>query len=422
MAILTFAIGLALGLAFCFWQRSRFQRQIERLLAELGNNETDSLSAVSQLRRGIVRLGQQNHQLEAELQSWQNILDRAPWGYLQVNAENQLVYCNPPACQWLQVRDCHPDELPLLLKVVRSYELDRLIEETRSRQEKQTCEWVFHPPYDDAEASDRTEAVTLRGCAFPLREGRVGVFLENRQVIVDLARSRERWVSDLAHELRTPLTSIRLVAEALRDRIDPSMSRWVDRLIPETQRLIDLVQDWLELSQLEIDPGRVLRRNPLELESLVRSVWQTLEPIAARKQLRLDYQQPHPIEIEADESRLYRVFLNLFDNAIRYSPTEGTVRVQVATGDSTVEIDIIDEGQGFAEDDIDRVFNRLYRGDPSRSRSSASPDTSSPPGSSSNGLGLAIVRQIIRAHGGAVSARNHPETGGAWLQINLPYH
>ena len=86
-----------------------------------------------------------------------------------------------------------------------------------------------------------------------------------------------------------------------------------------------------------------------------------------------------------------------------------------------MQIDIIDEGAGFSGNDLPRVFERLYRGDASRYRQPTAENVATLGRSSGSGLGLAIVQQIVQAHGGTVNAQNHPETGGAWLQIHLPY-
>lgn len=363
----------------------------------------------------------------------------APCGFIMVDEENQLLWCNEQARQLLNIDKWEPGQVRLLLELVRSYELDELIERTRHQQQSIEHEWVFHPTYSNAETiakgqsdySDRLipKSLTLRATSWPLPEGEVGVFLENRQPLIELSQTKERWVSDLAHELRTPLTSIRLVVEALQNRLEPPMSRWVERLLPEINRLINLVQDWLELSQLEADSSNKLHRKPLELHALLFSVWHSLEPLTAPKQLSMAYSGPNPLWLEADESRLYRVFLNLLDNSIKYSPLQGVIEVKVhllPTNDTPkfVEVDIIDCGPGFPESDLPHVFERLYRGDPSRKRqpNSVTDSEGKPtPTTNGSGLGLAIVRQIVIAHGGSVTAKNHPETGGAWLKIELPY-
>jgi two-component system, OmpR family, phosphate regulon sensor histidine kinase PhoR len=124
--------------------------------------------------------------------------------------------------------------------------------------------------------------------------------------------------------------------------------------------------------------------------------------------------------IEGDRSRLLQVFVNLFDNAIKYSPTRGIIRLQIdeiqdTSGKSWLQIDVIDAGEGFNEADLPHVFERLFRGDPSRTRSL---ESSAERGT---GLGLSIAREIVRAHGGSIVARNDPDTGSGWIQVTLPH-
>jgi two-component system phosphate regulon sensor histidine kinase PhoR len=124
------------------------------------------------------------------------------------------------------------------------------------------------------------------------------------------------------------------------------------------------------------------------------------------------------------------VFLNLFDNAIKFSHNHQPIRVQVSVQENPttmypwIQIDVIDGGDGFPIKALPFVFERFYRADPSRARESAQQDTDlglTTQLSSGSGLGLAIVQQIIEAHRGKVFAKNHTETGGAWMQILLPW-
>ena len=443
-----FLLGLALGIGFFLWQQRRFQRQLRQMLGSLQTDaSSSSLPLVSRLRREIALANQHREELEEELQIKQRLLQVVPLGYLQVDEENRLLWCNEQARQLLQIDRWEPGQIRLLLELVRSYELDQLIEQTRRRQQPDIREWVFHPPCLDGEAMAGVRSLTLRGSSWPLPEGQVGVFLENRQPLVELSQSRNQWFSDLAHELRTPLTSIRLVAEALQGRIEPPAQRWVEQLLQETNRLINLVQDWLELSNLEKNPSKSLTYQPVELRSLIQSVWQTLEPLAQLRQLCLAYCGPDTVWVKADVARLTQVFLNLFDNSIKHSPPRESIRVEVtrlevenidsdATGEQDslaslatptsrdrcfIQIDIIDSGTGFSESDLPHVFERLYQGDASRHRQQVTTDGSEAlKASSGSGLGLSIVQQIVQAHSGSVKAGNHPETGGAWLQIKLP--
>ena len=424
MTLLAFFLGLAIGIGFWFWQKSQLNKKLLFLLRTFQSEDKEiSLPILPRLRREFAIQQQQRQELQAQLQNWQHLLEIAPLGYLQVDEENQLLWCNEQARQLLGLERWEPGQVRLLLELVRSYELDYLIEQTRERQQPEVREWVFHPPCADAAAMSGLRSLTLRAFSWPLSEGQVGVFLENRQPLVDLSQASDRWVSDLAHELRTPLTSIRLVVENLQAQLELPMRGWVERLVPEVDRLIKLVQTWLELSQLEAKPSKQLSYKPVELRSLIQSVWHTLEPLAQPHHLSLTYSGPE-ICLKADESRLYRMFLNLLDNSIKYSPFQGTIRVAVnllpsQDAPKQVQINIIDSGPGFPEADLPHVFERLYRGDSARARQPVSLEAS--PVSTGSGLGLAIVRQIILSHGGSVKARNHPETGGAWLQVEIPY-
>lgn len=427
MTLLAFLLGLTIGIGFWLWQHTQYRRKLRRLLGSFQTDSSEvSLPLVSLLQRQIALQQQHQEELQEQLQTWKHLLQVAPLGYLQVDEENQLLWCNEQAWQLLGLQKWEPGQMRLLLELVRSYELDQLIEQTREHQQPKVREWVFHPAYTNAAAVVGVQSLTLRASSWPLPEGQVGVFLENQQPLVDFSQARERWFSDLAHELKTPLTSIRLVVETLQEQLEFPMRRWVERLVPEVDRLINLVQSWLELSQLEANPNKQLNRQPVEVRSLIHLVWQSLEPLAQRLHLSLTYSGPETVWLRADESRLYRVFLNLLDNSIKYSPLQGTIHITInllpsENAPKQVQINIIDSGSGFPDSDLPHIFERLYRGDTARARQPASKSRFlSSPVSTGSGLGLAIVWQIVLAHGGSVKGMNHPETGGAWLQVELP--
>ena len=410
--------------------------------------------SVLRLRQAVAASVDAQGALLTDLKTWRHLALAAPIGILQVDEENQLIWCNAQAGQLLSIQPPTSPTRRLLLELVRSYELDQLIEQTRVLRKPCQSDWTFHPVCADPSQLSRQMPRPLRAHSLPLNDGCVGVFLESRQEAVLLAQQRDRWISDVAHELKTPLTSIRLVAETLQIRLEPPLRDWIDRLLNETIRLSSLVQDLLDLSQLEANPHPSLRCKTVDLTKLIQSAWFGLEPLARKKQLQLDYIGPDRLLIQLDGSRMHRVLLNLLDNAIQYSPPQQAIRVQVSlithdhpVPDQLVQLDVIDAGQGFPSDALPYVFDRFYRADPSRSRnhaevevaktyavgkntaasSSASNDhvqtpkeTHAVPASSGSGLGLAIVRQIVEAHQGSVQANNHPETHGGWLQVFLP--
>ena len=423
MLVLGFFLGLAVGIGFWVWQQVQLSRYLGQLLRQ--STRADVVLLLPRVQHDVALVKQQWQNLQQQLQTYEDLLEFAPVGYLQVDEENQLLWCNEQARVMLSLQRWQPGQVRLLLELVRSYELDQIIEQTRDLQHLQVKEWVFHPSYENAAAVLESQSLVLQATCLPLVKGQVGVFLENLQPLLDTNQLRDRALSDLAHELRTPLTSIRLIVETLQDRTKPPLDRWVNRLLQEVDRLINLVQSWLDLTQLEINPTIQLNCQPLEVRSLIASVWETLEPLAQRQQIQLTYSGPDHLWIHADGSRIYQVFLNLLDNSIKFSPSCTTILVETKIisrknkGSLGLEINIIDSGVGFFEADLPYVFERFYRGDKARSRSPVL-ETNSAMTTVGSGLGLAIVRQIVLAHGGSIKAMNHPETGGAWLQVELP--
>ncbi|WP_008310752.1 sensor histidine kinase [Leptolyngbya sp. PCC 6406] len=427
-------LGMTVGGGLGWWLRSRFQARLYRA-APRPNLVARNVSTDAE-------------QMELELRS---LLHQAPIGYLQVDEENQLMWCNGAARRLLGITygNQEPTNTPrLLLEWVRSYELDQLIEQSRLTQTPHEQDWVLNLVSPDPLHPNEGVAYPLRGYSIPLGNGQVGVFLENRQEAVTLMQQRDRWTSDVAHELKTPLTSIRLVAETLRNRVDSSLQSWFDRLLNEILRLSNLVEDLLNLSRLESSGGLGLAPKSTDLPQLIFSAWRSLEPLAQIKQLDIEYDGPPELLVTLDEGLIHRVLINLLDNAIKYSPQGGMILVRTVlpeatadmrtSGSATVQIDVIDQGEGFKETDLPYIFSRFYRADPARARfpatvlgaglagtstggSSSSGDGTGRGGNNSGtGLGLAIVQQIVDAHSGYVTARNHPETGGGWLTLNLP--
>ena len=455
--MVNFLLGLLIGLIFFWWQRSRANTRLATLAKRLSPEISDyPFSSTSQLALAIAQQQQGQQQLEQEIATYRQVLQSAPVSYLQVDDENRFLWCNMQAQQLLGILpEASPNQQKprLLLEVVRSYELDELIEQTRNAAQPCQSDWTFYPVNADPTNLLEQEAYALRGYGLPLPDDHIGIFLENRQESVKLAQQRDRWTSDLAHELKTPLTSIRLVAETLHSRLEPPLQGWVDRLINETVRLSTLVQDLLDLNRGDRHLTATLSLQTIDLVELIHSVWHSLEPLGRKKQLRLHYAGFDRLLIQADPPRMHRLLVNLLDNSIKYSPPHQAIWVRVSldpplseplseplaeASDRQVCLDVIDYGEGFPEKALPHVFERFYRADLSRARSPLAAATS-PGAKGSNGftnqtnstshdwqprgsgLGLAIVRQIVEVHQGSVQASNHPETNGAWLQVRLPW-
>lgn len=346
---------------------------------------------------------------------WEKIVEVAPIGYLQVDRDNRLAVCNQRAATLMGIVNHHQGLIrkPFLLQLIRSYELDHLVEQTRSRSAGSQVDWVFHPAIPDPVNPIPQVGRPIRAHSIYLEQGQIGIFLEDRQEATAIAQQRDRWTSDVAHELKTPLTSIRLVAETIEPRVDPSAKIWVERLLGETARITNLVQDLLELGQMDVGIEPTLNLSVVNIAEVVRSVWKTLEPIASRKKITLKYSGDEQLTALLDESRIYRLLLNLLDNSVKHSPALQCITIITTVVEAKLVIETIDAGDGFPEESLPHIFERFYRVDPSRTRSGLERGGS--------GLGLAIAHQIVQLHKGEIRAKNHPESGGAWITIALPY-
>lgn len=370
--------------------------------------ENTSFAPLSSVRRELKTIYSEKLELEAEVAQWYKILNKSPFGYLRVDADNQLLWCNKAARKLLHLNRWQSGQVRLLLELVRSYELDQLIEQTRQTQRSQTKQWEFYPSQDaQTLAVSQGNPTFMRGSTLPLPNKDVIVFLESQEPLKILKRTQEKLLSDLTHELRTPLTGMRLIAETLEQRHEGLDKKWSQQLVRETNRLYHLVQDWLEISRLASHPHQVLSQQTFDVVALIYETWDTLTPVAEQKQVTLQYAGLEHCTMIGDRDRLTQVFINLLDNGIKYSPVAQPISVQVQQSEGEnkdICIEIFDRGQGFDPEDLPYIFERLYRGDQSRVR-----QTDSTNFSKGSGLGLAIVQQIVTAHGGRSPQKTIPK-------------
>ncbi len=212
-------------------------------------------------------------------------------------------------------------------------------------------------------------------------------------------QSQQRFVSDASHELRAPLTAIQGNLELLRSHHDLAQTDRDEALreaARETQRLGRLVADLLALARA--DAGVSVRQEPVELDALVLEVFRTARQLGPAHQLRLDPFEP--VRTCGDADRLRQLVLILVDNALKYTPAGGVVRIGLAAEAQGACITVADSGSGIAAADLPHVFERFYRADPGRSRD---------PGGT--GLGLAIARWIVEQHSGTITIQSRQEYG-----------
>ena len=172
MFLMGFLLGLAVGLGFWVWQQVHLSLYLEQLLQPL-NSHSRKITNIKlllrpRLQREVSMVNKQQQNLQQLLSMYKELLDFAPLGYLQVDEENQLLWCNQQAQEILYLQRWQPGQVRLLLELVRSYELDQLIEQTRDWQKPQVQEWVFHPPCEDAKVVTELKSLFLRASSLPL--------------------------------------------------------------------------------------------------------------------------------------------------------------------------------------------------------------------------------------------------------------
>ena len=330
----------------------------------------------------------------AQLQAW---IEAAPVGWLSLDAELRIDDINPRAEKLLKLPPTQLTRGRLLTEAVAMPELEAIARLAQAQERPQRVEWVID--------SDALEAYALPG-----EDGWVALLLQSRRSLEAQLEQQERWVSDVAHELKTPLTALLLVGESLASQVEDRHGLLVQRLQRELQRLQELVSDLLELSRLEnLLPREEGRYDQVELRELVEAAWASLRPLAEQRQIELALAGPSPCPARGDGPRLHRALLNLLDNALRYSPDGSAIEVGLRSSGNWWLIDVRDHGSGLSDEDRSHMFERFYRGDPSRVRSQRA----------GSGLGLAIVQQIAVTHGGRIQGRNHPQ-GGTVMELVLP--
>lgn len=220
---------------------------------------------------------------------------------------------------------------------------------------------------------------------------------------------RRQWVADISHELRTPLGVLRGELEALQDGVRPLSADTLDSLHAEVMRLSRLVDDLHELSRADID-ALDIRPQPLRLDTLLRGALENHRQTLTQRGIRLTTDVAENLCLSADEQRMQQVFDNLLTNSRRYTEQGGQLNITLREEQDQARLVVEDSGPGVANADLPRLFDRLYRADRSRNRAQGG-----------SGLGLALCKAIIEAHGGTIHAAHSP-LGGLAIQVSLPLH
>jgi two-component system sensor histidine kinase MtrB len=226
----------------------------------------------------------------------------------------------------------------------------------------------------------------------------------------ELSRMQRRFVSDVSHELRTPLTTVRMAADVIHEArvdFDPVTARSAELLAGQLDRFESLLADLLEISRFDAGAA-ALEAEPIDLREVVRRVIEGAEPLAERKGTRIRVAgDEQPVVAEADARRVERVLRNLVVNAVEHGEGRDVV-VRLAAAGGAVAVAVRDYGVGLKPGEATRVFNRFWRADPARARTTGG-----------TGLGLSIAVEDARLHGGWLQAWGEPG-GGSQFRLTLP--
>ncbi len=242
--------------------------------------------------------------------------------------------------------------------------------------------------------------------------GNPGIILAVRDITEhrSLEKAKTAFVSDFSHELRTPLTTIQSAVgllERARDRLDPLEHRALELADQELKRIRTMVEELLTLAQMDSWKYQ-LEVGPANLSTVVQTAIESVEAKAERFGIGIYFDDAGEHKCICDVQKLYQVFINLLDNAIKYSDPGARVDVEIDEGASSLTVRIRDTGVGIPDEDLTQLFERFYRVDKDRSRATGG-----------SGLGLAISKQIVEMHGGSISVESEVDVGSVF-EVSLP--
>jgi signal transduction histidine kinase len=362
-------------LFFALWRiESRAHRNIER---ELRQFKQEHQGQIDELKASVGAL-------VTTIESSESMLLAVDWNLRVVVANQSATETFGPLV----------DE-PSLISYTQSLQLEQIVIDALELQEGGTLMRVIN-------VADRPHRVMAH-----LDAGIVGLSIADVAEIQRLSRARQDMVANLSHELRTPITSLRLLSDTLRSPAGEEKAiadGLLQKIGAEVDTLEQMVQEMLDLSAIE-SGQQVVRLVTEPLRAVLDAPLARIEEQARRRDITLTVRVPDELLILVDRDQASRAVLNVLHNAVKFSAHGSEVRVEAWPDVSThdVVLAISDQGPGVHPEEIERIFERFFRGD----RARVAPGT---------GLGLAIVRHILRAHGGRVWAENRlpPDTGATF--------
>lgn len=396
-------LGLLVALFMSFLASELFSRPLRRLLdrtralaegAASGPVDIDSTDELGGLAGEINRLGNSLHEVVAKLAEERDLLQAVLAGtdevVLALDAKRDITLLNPAARKMFGDAEGQP-----LSECAEPPLAERL---TRHLGESAT---TF-----EIELPDRW--LLIRATPQARIEGWIVVMLDITR-LRRLEKMRQDFVANVSHELRTPISVIQANAETLLDgAIDDPVAgrRFLEALVRNAARLSNLIADLLDIARIEA--GKVaITLEPVSPSAVTALAHEAIEGLAHERSVELSVEVPEGLLVVADGKALEQVLLNLVENAVKYTPSGGSVQVRVVESDDSIRLEVRDDGPGIPAEHRDRVFERFYRVDAGRSSDMGG-----------TGLGLAIVKHLVLSMNGELGvADNEPQGAVFWVRL-----
>jgi signal transduction histidine kinase len=368
---------------------------------ELGEVARTFNYMAEEIEHYVGEIQEQKSRLEAVLQA-------SPEAVVATDPDERVTMVNPAAARMLGImasdRGRTLEEIRIpdgVLKCVREASANGVA--VREVELGEKAYWAY------AAQMDRGEGASPNGVP---GDGNAGIILAVRDITEhrSLEKAKTAFVSDFSHELRTPLTTIQSAVgllERARDRLDPLEHRALELADQELGRIRGMVEELMTLSQMDSWQYQ-LEVGPANLSTIILTAIESVEAKAERFGIGIYFDDVGEHRCVCDVQKLYQVFLNLLDNAIKYSDSGARVDVEIDEDATSLTVRVKDTGLGIPEEDLGQLFERFYRVDKDRSRASGG-----------SGLGLAISKQIVEMHGGSISVKSEVGTGSVF-EVNLP--
>jgi two-component system phosphate regulon sensor histidine kinase PhoR len=418
--IVLFALALAIFAAalnsVLLWRRGRLVEQISATTrkfeeGELGSKiwipDSADLAPLARALNEMARKLQQKIRVVTEQRNQlETVFSSMAEGVIAIDAQGHIMSLNTAAANLLGV-DPGTVRGRSIQEIVRNVALQQFVEKTLEGKQTMEREIFFH--------TNGGRFLYLRGTCFPdsrgIPSGAVVVLADLTQ-IRKLEQVRREFVANVSHELKTPVTSIKGFVETLQDGAverPEEAKRFLTIIAKQAERLNAIIEDILSLSRIEEDNERgrfVLKQG--KLKPVLKAAAELYEAQASKKRIGIELSCDDAIEARIHAPILEHAVMNLLDNAVKFTPEGGTIRVSGGVGDDGIRISIQDNGCGIEEPHLPRIFERFYVVDKARSRKLGG-----------TGLGLALVKHIAQAHGGCVTAESTVGKGSLFT-IHLP--